>query len=87
LQAGWKRTGEIAAKGSLYEKWAIFRVSGDLGLLLVCFTADKRITSKFNSGKWKKGSRRRGSLGAESDAESSGNWTNVHQVGQISQLD
>lgn len=53
LQVGWKRIGEISAKGSIAKKWAILQRSAEIWSYFSSFyLKDRRITTQFNSGKW-----------------------------------
>lgn len=68
MQGGWKRTGEIAAKGPLARKWSILRRSAEIWAYFSSFyLKDRRIAKNFQKGKWdeERYSTERSKLGAE----------------------
>eukprot|EP00591_Stephanopyxis_turris_P002052 CAMPEP_0195524540 /NCGR_PEP_ID=MMETSP0794_2-20130614/24438_1 /TAXON_ID=515487 /ORGANISM="Stephanopyxis turris, Strain CCMP 815" /LENGTH=918 /DNA_ID=CAMNT_0040654783 /DNA_START=196 /DNA_END=2949 /DNA_ORIENTATION=+ len=53
MQQGWRRTGEVASKGTLRKSFEVFRRSIEIWSYFTNFyIREKRMASKFQSGKW-----------------------------------
>lgn len=68
MQSGWKKIGQIAAKGPVARKWAILRRSAEVWAYFSSFyLKDRRITRKYQSGRWseERFKEERSKLGAE----------------------
>mmetsp|Transcript_107791 Transcript_107791/g.311439 ORF Transcript_107791/g.311439 Transcript_107791/m.311439 type:complete len:927 (+) Transcript_107791:245-3025(+) len=68
MQTGWKKIGQIAAKGPVAKKWAILRRSAEVWAYFSSFyLKDRMITRKYQNGQWSedKFKEERSKLGAE----------------------
>jgi hypothetical protein len=53
MQQGWKKTGEMAAKGSFRKNFEVLRRSVEIwGYFVNFYLREKRYTSRFKAGKW-----------------------------------